>query len=99
MGLKHNEFVVLWTYHQEKPADYEPKTAALLEWDQTLVERYESKLTKYMQEFEVPMTRENKSRIVALAQVSNGSVSGTRLRNASRYYSFVSQLSLDEGMD
>ena len=78
---------MLWTYHLKHPGQYDLTSKALQEWDAQLTASYECKLRQRMDEFNIPFSRRTRSRIVALAEVSNGNRPGTRVRNACRFYS------------
>lgn len=94
MAFDYTEYCVIWTYHHANPADYTPTASELDDWDTQLVQTYEAKLLELMPQFDIPITTENKSRVVALAEVSNGQSPGVRVRNACRYFAAVSALQL-----
>lgn len=95
MAFDYSEFCVLWTYRNAKPDQYAPTSADLDGWDTELGGVYEEKLVAIMTELGIALTRENKSRIVAYAEVSNGSVAGTRLRNGAKFFLATKDLDLD----
>ena len=87
MALTYQKDAVLWTYHLKHPSRYGPTAEMLQEWDAQLTASYECKIRERMDEFDIPFSRPTKSRIVALAEVSNENRPGTRVRNACRFYS------------
>lgn len=95
MAFDYSEFCVLWTYRNAKRDKYAPTSADLDGWDTELREVYEEKLVAIMDELGIALTRENKSRIVAYAEISNGTAAGMRLRNAAKYFLATKELPLD----
>ena len=77
---------VTWTYHRADPADYAPTQTDLDTWDQQLFTTYDADVVELMQEFGITNTKESRSAIVALAEVSNGQSARVRVRNACRFY-------------
>jgi hypothetical protein len=94
MAFDYTEYCVVWTYHNANPSDYDPSASDLDDWDTQLVETYEAKLQVLMPEFDIPITTENKSRLVALAEISNGQSAGVKARNACRFFAAVAKLQL-----
>jgi hypothetical protein len=95
MGFNYNESVVLWTYHKDKPGDYNPTINKLNKWDKDLFDSYENKLVELLNEYEIPISRETKSRVLLLATVSNGETISMKVRNACKYYMNTWGIDLD----
>lgn len=95
MSFNYNESVVFWSYHFDSPGEYEPSNDDLSQWDQDLFNSYEDTLVVKMTEAEIPLNRENKSRVLLLALVSNGGTVAIKVRNACRYYRHVWMTDLD----
>lgn len=94
MALHYSEFCVLWTYHFDDAKRLQPSVTDLQGWDRTLRSTYEEKLVPMMTERGIALTRENKSRIVALAAVSDGKLAATRLRHACDFFQHTGTLPL-----
>ena len=94
MAFEYSEYCVVWTYHNANAGTYDPSSHDLDDWDTALHAIYEEKLQEIMPEFGITVTTENRSRVVALAEVSNGGSPGARVRNACKYYANVLSLSL-----
>jgi hypothetical protein len=92
VALHYSEFCVLCTFHFDSPGTLQPTVADLQNWDSLLKQTYENKLVQVMNQRGISLTRENKSRIVALAVLSNGKLPATRLRHACDF--FVHTMSL-----
>lgn len=95
MAFNYSEIVVLWTYHQYKPTDYAPTTTKLTNWDKKLFASYEDALKEILAEKGIPLTRENKSRVLLLAKISQGGPIKAQVRNACEYYANVSGINLE----
>ena len=96
MPFAFSEIAVIATYHEEFPSDYKPTVEDLHDWDDQLVQTYASRLEQVLAEFQVAITRENKSRVLMLAVASNGADGSlTQIRNACRYFQHTSGLDLD----
>jgi hypothetical protein len=95
VAFNYSEFAVLWTFRHASPDKYNVNANDLKVWDSQLRTRYEDKLVAIMGEFGITLTRENKSRILSLAEVSNGTADGTRVRNACRFFVATRDLALD----
>src|ERR1700745_3636532 len=96
MAFAFSELAILWTFHNQFPSQYSPTSADLHEWDDQLVNRYDAKLNDLLAEYGIPITRENRSRILMLAVVSaGGDGTRTQVRNACKYFKNASALDLD----
>lgn len=95
MALHYSEFCVLCTYHFDKPGTLQPSVDALRTWDSTLRQTYEDALIPMMNERGIALSRENKSRIVAFAVLSNGKLPTTRLRHGCDFFQHTMSLALD----
>jgi len=89
MSFNYNESVVFWSYHIDSPSDYNPSNNKLSDWDQSLFDAYEDDLIEKMTDEEIPINRENKSRVLLAALVSNGGTVSLKVRNACKYYKNV----------
>lgn len=96
MSLHYDDEIVIWTYHIANPDKYRPTPDDMKEFDQDLFDTYEDSLTSILPDFAIALTRRNKSRIVLLAAVSNGTQPGRRVRNACNYFAHATTLDLDE---
>jgi hypothetical protein len=94
MALHYSEFCVLCTFHFDSPGTLKPAVADIEDWDVQLKQTYESKLVQIMNQRGISLSRENKSRIVAFAVLSNGKLPATRLRQACDYFEHTMSLPL-----
>ena len=94
MAFIYSEFCVLWTYRNSNREDDNPGVADLQRWDSLLIYNYEQRLVSAMTHRGIPLTRENKSRIVALAEVSNGELED-KIDSACTFFTKAMSLPLD----
>lgn len=95
MAFNYSESVVLWSYHENNPSNYSPTISQLNKWDRDLFANYEDKLIELLNEYEIPVSRETKSRVLLLATFSNGGTVAIKVRNACKYYAHAWSLNLD----
>jgi hypothetical protein len=85
MAAHYRDYEVRVTYHHKHKSDLSPTPAKLRTWDADLFRLYEDHLMRIMLEYGIRRTKGNKSRVLLLARVSNGNVSG-QVRNACEYF-------------
>ena len=95
MALNYDDEIVIWTYYYARNDDKDPSTDEITGWDKTLFATYELVLNSEMPQHGIALTRRNKSRIVLLAQGSNGKRPVTRVRNACEYFVNAAKLDTD----
>lgn len=85
MPFHYSNTAVWWSYHNDKPAKYDPTTQNLIDWDAQLITTYEEALTDILPEFNLTTDKRTKSRVIQLAIVSNGSSVRAQVRNACKF--------------
>ena len=99
MPLHYDDEIVIWTYHYARNDDPAPSAEELQDWDRQLFDTYDDALRDELPQHGIALTRRNKSRIVLLAEGSDGKKPVTRVRSACVYFANATQLDLDEEPD
>jgi hypothetical protein len=96
MAFHYSDNTVFWTYHNNKPGDLDPDEQELISWDKELFEKFDEALVERMNDAGIPVNKTNKSMVLSLAKVSNGSTVGLQVRNACTFFVKV-KMSGNEG--
>lgn len=89
MARTYSDETVLLSYHLENPSDYTPTDKELDAWDADLTVKYATKIDNPMTNAGIPVNKTNRSSIVLIAQMSNGSSVGIQIKNACKYFANV----------
>lgn len=91
MATHYRDYEVEVTYHHKHKSDLSPTREKLRNWDRDLFRLYDEHLMQFMLEYGIRRTKGNKSRVLLLARLSNGNVSG-QVRAACEYFVNVKAL-------
>jgi hypothetical protein len=99
MAFNYSDFCVLFTYRNLDGRPLDPTLDDLQEWNAQLLNRYENpqhqmNLLTIMATNNIDASPENKSWIVALAEVTRGPTIPARVKDACKYFSCVTRLPL-----
>ena len=80
--------IVLLSYYVHE-GDRRPKPQKLDRWEQELFDFYDDSLEEILPEFDIPLTKPNKSLVVMLALSAAGTDPDLRVERACEYFKFT----------
>lgn len=89
MPFNFNTDVVVWTFKEAHPDDLSPTADKHDAWNRELVQDYDGELNAQLPENNIPVSIDNKSLILALAQISGSSNIRNKVTAACRYFAKI----------